>query len=851
MNLIEIKKVLDENLNKETSYGRKRNIIFWYDADGEFKDDIGDLTIENSKIIHLNDNNRFYIKYLLEKEDIESNYLIYSPNPKPLPRENYLLDIEKYSGNEFSTDKATLIMRDFGVKDESLRNVFKKYIKFFGNKERYKRFSSYKITDYAEEKIDIAVLSCLCKLNMPDFDMVLKILFIEQTKDESKYFDDIVNYGDIDAFWSIVEKKYGYHLEEKSLEQLMIMLLITNLSSTLEAKMPNTWEKFVSLKRSDCIIFINHFMNHSTERQYYDLQANYVESKLNISEYISKWDIDSYIQSDTFKAFDEEIIKWLTKNLVDNIGEFERYRKIINRRRTTHWFSIYSNEYEAIYFAMEVLRFEQELQKTIKGSTAFDILDNYTKNYFLFDLFYRKFYLFYDKLNNKDKLFKLAQVVENTYAHWYLDELSVKWSQIIENDLIDNININGVNKQQDFYNDYLRKQVLDGDRVFVIISDALRYEAAKELSDILNRDIRGKTELSYMQGVIPSYTKLGMAALLPHESIEIKDNSDILADGINTSGINNRQNILSLYSEDVLTIQYNDIKDFKRSDYKEIFDGKKLIYIFHNVIDAVGDKAATERGVFEAVEKSLDDLNNLVKNLVNNISATNIYITADHGFIYRRSPLQEYDKITKADVKSIDEGRRFILTDDNSKHHGLLTLPMNYLIKDTNLYSIVPKGVVRFKVQGAGANYVHGGASLQEIVIPVIKFKNIRKDEYKSSKVKVKLTNISRKITNRITYLEFFQTEKVEEKKIAMRLKIYFEDEEGNRISNENIVIADSRSSKPDERSYKEKFTLKDKPYDKEKKYYLVLEDEDETVEKIYEKIPFMVDLAIMNDFGF
>ena len=65
MNLIEIKKVLDENLNKETSYGRKRNIIFWYDADGEFKDDIDDLTIENSKIIHLNDNNRFYIKYLI------------------------------------------------------------------------------------------------------------------------------------------------------------------------------------------------------------------------------------------------------------------------------------------------------------------------------------------------------------------------------------------------------------------------------------------------------------------------------------------------------------------------------------------------------------------------------------------------------------------------------------------------------------------------------------------------------------------------------------------------------------------------------------------------------------------
>lgn len=850
MNLTEIKSILNENFNKETSYGMKRILVFWYDADGEFKDDIKDLILENSKIINLKENNSFHIKYLLEKKDIESNYLIYSPNPKPLLRENYLLDIEKYS-SEFSTDKATVIMRDFGVNDESLRNVFKKYIKFFGNKERYKRFSSYKITDHTEEKIDIAVLSCLCKLNMPDFEMVLKMLFIEQTKEENKCFEDIVNFGDIDGFWTIVEKKYGYHLEEKSLEQLMIMLLITNISGTLEARMPNTWERFVSLKISDCIIFINHFMNHSTEKQYYDLQANYVEAKLNISDYISKWDIDSYIQCDTFKVFDEEIIKWLIKNLVDNIGEFERYRKIINRRRRSHWFGKYHHEYEAIYFAMEVLRLELELQKTIKASSAYELLDNYTKNYFLFDFFYRKFYLYYDKVNNKDTLFKLAQVVENTYTIWYLEELSVKWSQLIEDNLYEDIRIDGVSTQQNFYDDYLRKQILDGDRVFVIISDALRYESAKELNDILNRDIRGKTELTYMQGVIPSYTKLGMAALLPHKSIEISDNSDVLADGINTSGIYNRQKILSLYSEDALAIQYNDIKDFKRSDYKERFDGKKLIYIYHNAIDAVGDKAATERDVFDAVEKAIDDLNYLVKNLVNNISATNIYITADHGFIYRRSPPKEYDKISKTNVKSIDDGRRFILTDDGSKYHGLLTLPMNYLIKDSNLYTLIPKGLVRFKVQGAGANYVHGGASLQEIVIPLIRFKNIRKDEYKSSKVEVKLTNISRKITNRITYLEFFQTDKVEEKKLPLRLKIYFEDEEGKRISNENIVIADSRSSKPDERSYKEKFTLKDKAYDKAEKYYLILEDEDETVEKIYEKIPFMIDLAIMSDFGF
>ena len=850
MNLTEIKKILDENLNKESSDGKERNIVFWHDAEGEFRNDIAELLLDNAKIITLTGNNSFYIKYLIEKEDTESNYLIYSPSPKPLSRENYLLDIEKYSG-EFSTDKATVIMRDLGVTDESLRNIFRKYIKFFGNKERYKRFSSYSIKEFTEDSIDIAVLSAICKLTVPDFESVVKTLLIEQAKEETKYYEEIDKYGDIDAFWRIAGKVYGYNLQDRSLEQLMIMFLVTDISTSLETKMPAMWEKFISSKKADSVVFISHFMNHSTDSEFYDLQADRIEQKLNLYDYISKWNIDDYIHCDTFRAFDEEIIKWLIKNLIENIGEFERYRKIINRRKTAHWFNKYYNEYEAIYFAMEILRIEQELQKTIKGSTAFELLDNYIKKYYLFDMFYRKFYLYYDRIKVKDRMSGLAEVVENTYAHWYLDELSEKWSQAIEDELIDDIRINGVVNQQRFYESYLQKQVLDGERVFVVISDALRYEAAKELSDILNRDIRGKAELSYMQGVTPSYTKLGMAALLPHEKIEIKENSDIIADGSGTEDTKERQKVLSKYSDEALAIRFNDIKDFKRSDYRDAFDGKNLIYIYHNVIDAVGDKALTEREVFEAVEKTFDDLGNLVKNLVNNLSATNIYITSDHGFIYRRSPLMEYDKVTMADVKSVDSGRRFILTKGNTKQKGLLSLSMNYLLKSTNLYALIPKGLVRFKTGGPGENYVHGGVSLQEIVIPVIRFKNIRKDEFRSSKAEVKLMSISRKITNRITYLEFFQTEKIEEKKLPVRLKICFEDEEGNRISNENIVIADSRSSKPEERTYREKFTLKDKPYDKAKKYYLVMEDEEETVEKIYAKVPFMIDLAIINDFGF
>ena len=52
MNLSEIKKTLEDNLNKEVSDGKIRNIIFWYDGDKEFIEDIDNLELDNAKKIY-------------------------------------------------------------------------------------------------------------------------------------------------------------------------------------------------------------------------------------------------------------------------------------------------------------------------------------------------------------------------------------------------------------------------------------------------------------------------------------------------------------------------------------------------------------------------------------------------------------------------------------------------------------------------------------------------------------------------------------------------------------------------------------------------------------------------------
>ena len=854
MNLDKVKKVLNEMLNKETVDGRKRNIVFWYDENAEFVEEIDELQFENAKVIKLTENNSFAIKYELEKVDTGSHYLIYSSSPKPVPRENWLLDILKYS-QEFSTDKTTVIMRDLGVRDASLRDVFKKYIKFFNNKERYRKFVSYNIEKYTEDKVDIAVLSVLCRLQVPDLGSVVKVVLVEEAEGEkNKYLEAIERFGDPNAFWRLMKEVYGYNLEERSLEKLLIMFMVTHLSYNLGREMPKTWQEYISARKSEAIVFLDHFMHHTKDGKIFDPLSSRVEGKLNIKDYIDEWDVDEFIECDTFKAFDEAIISRLIENLMLDIGEFEQYRKIINSRKPTYWFERLKDEYDALYYAIEIIRMEKELNKTIKGQRAYDLLESYAKKYYLMDLFYRRFYTAFDRIEDKESFRQLSEKVENTYTHWYLNQLSVKWSEALQDELAGEWEIHGLSPQNSFYEEYIARYLRNGERVFVIVSDALRYEAAREFSDLLNTERKGATEISYLLGVIPSYTRLGMAAVLPHRKIEINDKAEVLVDSINVQGTEGRQNVLLNYSRDALAITYNDIKDMKRAEYKEKFAGKKLIYIYHNVIDAIGDHTATEREVFKAVEEAFADLRLLVKSLINHLSATNIFITADHGFIYRRAELKEADKIPRRVEGALDENRRFVLTEDNENIDGTLSFTMRYILgKNTKLMAIVPRGVNIFKVQGAGANYIHGGASLQEIVIPVIKFKNDRSksDALSVKKVDVKLTSIFRKITNRITYLEFFQTEKVENKRVPIRLKLYFTDEEDNKISNENIIIADSRSAKPEERTFREKFTLRDLPYDKGKQYYLVMEDEEETVEKVYQKIPFIVDLAIVDDFEF
>ncbi|KRU27600.1 PglZ domain-containing protein [Clostridium sporogenes] len=847
MNLQEIRNFLKELFSKPLGDGKNRHIVFWYDSNEDFAQDIDEFDIENVKVIKLTDKNAFWAKYHIEKEDTTSNILVYSNMEKPIPSEDWLYDIFCYS-EEFSTDRATVIMRELKVMDASLKEEFKLYNTFFKNKERIAAFKNLNIQDYTKEKVHIGVLAVLTKVKIMDIEEILKAILKEYLDGGNKIYEDIKKFGDLDSLWNLMVKYYGYRFEEKSLERFMAMLLVTNMNETIKFQLPKQYTLFLSSKATNCIVFINHFMNNSKDGEYYDKMQELIGDKLKIDKLLENNDSDTFINCDIFQKMDKVFLERITSLLKDEVEEYSKYLNLISTRRTMHFYKKYENEYKAVKWAINLLNKKRELDSTIKSEGSYDMFKSYVKNYYSIDKSYRKFYYYYDNCIEKDELNDLKERIENVYNNWYLQELSIKWFNSLEKRT--SWRIEGLKWQNDFYDQFIK---YGKERVFVIISDGLRYESAEELTTRLTNERKGMIELGFMQGVLPSYTKLGMASLLPNTNIEINDKYDVVVNGISTNGTENRNTILKMENPNSLAITYDKVMDMKDAEIRKAFVGLDVVYIYHNAIDARGDHASTEREVFAATELAFNEIITLVNKLVNRVSASSIIITADHGYLYKRNAMEESDKISGVKLDDGEDSRRFILTPNTNEVEGTVAFSMDYLLGEgSNKNVITPRGTSRFKVQGAGANYVHGGAMLQEVVVPVIKFKNDRSASSVNDirKANISLTSIIRKITNIITYLEFFQEEKIQDKVIAQRIKCYLEDEEGNRISNENIIIGDSRSENPLERSYREKFVLKSMAYDKTKQYFLVMQD-DEDSNGMYERIPFTIDIAIVDEFGF
>ena len=837
----------------------KRRIIFWYDSEREFESMLDELDLPDVKVLRLTGDNFFEAKMQLSETDTESNYLVYHPISMPHLWDDWLRDIELYS-EEFRADLISMQMDELNIPQTVVfRKTVKLYQIFFGNKERVAKLSSLHTKYDTAAQLHIDIMSVLTNAKDNTVQGVIRAILCESLySDDNAALEHIRKFGNEDVLKDMLTKYTGYYADEIILSDLAKHIMITALSSVVQPQTLSGLEKYISSDNQVfCYNVIDEWAHSDDSKKLFEL-ANDISQELDLSERLEKQGVETLLDADCLPCIGECIISHYMNEISENVIKSADILEAVDKRRTSKWAKHFEVYYDGLYAFAQMHAFYLEHITGFHYGTAEQLWKAYCDELYLMDTYYRHFHVVFRKSlksasSELDDLFKnVADAAERIYKNWYLTELNGQWCKLIREGMETEGFIASLPQQIDFYTQDVKPYVIKENRIFVIISDAFRYEVAVELNKKLLQETGGTSEINAMQSVFPSLTKYGMAALLPHEALTISDDFQVMCDGISTEGTENRNKILKKVSAGNCAVVYEDILAMKQAQRRELVSGADVVYIYHNKVDAVGDKAMTENLAFNACEEAVDELLNLVKLVINTMNGTNILITADHGFLYSYQPLEENNKGEKSfvDGSILKTYRRCIIAETGADSEYMMRIPLSTFGSDK--IGFAPLETIRIKKQGGGMNFVHGGIALQECCIPVITFKNIKASSKRfidTKKVALQLLSRTRKIANNIFFLEFYQPETVGGKILSATFELYICDNLSNIVSDVQTIIADKTSDNVQDRVTRIRFTLKGQEFSSTDPYYLNIVDKDSG--DVKDHIEFSIKIAFANDFGF
>lgn len=861
--------------NSLTSLFAAYPIVFWNDLEGEFSASVASLALDNVNLVRLDETPALQVKIDIERQP-DQRWLLYSPAAEPDPIHDWLLDIRLRS-KAFKADSISILLDDLGLASQSLRGYLRERVKFLRSKDRVERLKRLVLASDDADDLDRKMLAVLTRADQPELFSMLQRLFAALISEggvdlnaQPKIWLDVINNDLVEAFWLLAKNQFGYAETEPSLRDLLFRILVTDFCRSLSCEPPESLKHFIlPLKNlaANASVFASRWRSDLSHYGSYNLIAAAVARELQLNRLLCGFSADDLLETMTFEEIERRIVSDLKDRVLAGAGAtLEPVFTLISRRREGHWANQIlagANEtnralaasYDALEAGARFLALKVRYPDGFSFATAEAGFSAYQNELFRFDQLYRHFNRAAEYVEPMGwaVLHKLRQRIESAYSGWFIPQLSSAWASVVEGEsgLLSNWQIPGVVNQQDFFAKVVSPLSDDGaKRIFVVISDAFRYEVAEELVQVINSKSRLKAGLSGLLGVLPSYTALGMAGLLPHQALSYKTkaNPEIVADGKPVSSIEQRGSYLEQYAgvaikaEDLLVLGKDKGRDFVRD--------RQLIYIYHDRIDMIGDKQSSESKTFEAAADTVTELAQLVSFIVNSLNGSNVLVTADHGFLYQESALEEADKsvLSEKPEGALLAKKRYILG-HNFGDSGKAWAGNTSLTAGTELAGSldfwVPKGANRFHFVG-GARFVHGGAMPQEIVIPVIAIRESETEAAKIKSVGISLLGASNKVVTNTQRFEFIQNEAVSERVLARSVVISLRD--GDKpISNEQTVIFDSNSQLLDERKRSLMLTVLSGAYDRNRDYFLVARDAVTKVEIL--RAPVKVDLAFSNDF--
>jgi len=782
-----IQDVLNDLINKN-------RFVFWYDKDGEMSLFITSLDVPGVRIL-IFENNAFSIKHqIIKGEQPERGFIIYFPSAKPKDEDNWLLDIQMMA-SVFYADMGSLYAVECGIPLELKCKVVDKHLEFFKLLDNRKRLAKNITQSTSVYDIEKQMLSIICKTE-PNYDQLTIALAYDSIRGSSEMMQKMESYNYLDLYWSEVEAMFGYN-GPRTINDLMIILFTDDLNHNFE--LPKL--------RNEAFIFMRDWRDSRQHGDLYKEWASYLEKELEIEKKIEAFEINELVKIETYPCVDKVVAMHLQNEVLNDTMSVENIESIVDDREHKPFFSVAAHTIMALLEARRL--FEDIDKKVVQGKFLINSPEEgfqlYFSNLYSIDFHYRHYFREENRAESKSLLADVTKLVEKKYTNSFLLTLASRWQPIV--DAMKQWNMHGVVRQRDFFNIYIAPFLQKGNKVFVIISDALRYETMVELDKCISRLNRMSTTMKPpMLGMLPSYTQLGMAALLPNSVLSYpKQDDEVFVDSMSSKGTDCRNKILKHAVPNSLAITAKDFLNITNS--KTYFRDYDLIYIYSNKIDFVGDKRDTEREVFKATDEEIDNIIKIVE-LIRNGNGSNIFITSDHGYLYQNEQLDDSD-FTDFNVMGdvISDTRRFIIGNNLLPGNPVKTWNSEALGIEAGRQIQIAKGMVRLRKQGSGSRFVHGGAMLQEIVVPLLHV-NIKKAADVSF-VDVDVLNFRAQITTNHQTICFYQNQPVTEKQKGLTLKIGFYDEQDKLISDSVTLVFDSDSTDSRQREKKHQFMFK------------------------------------------
>ena len=782
-------------------------VLFFFDPNHEYQEEIDSWDLEKIALI-VADEALFNLKYKLEFELNQKKVFLYftSPQPEGTEKLNFPLIDLLYANKVLQIDDVAEFMEMYELKPYQ-RPIVKKFISYLKTQKVKKILAPViKSDNFQELSIKKGLISSFLNFDrIAEETTLIPKLFTLLLNDDDSILNNFVQKVNkieatdivcrwLDDYFEISTDSINKPTLLTAVKKLKYSLITQNISrilpddnySELKISSPNKINLLNSLMidwRSDSKI--------STHIEpIFDELANDVDESRIVKLYGTETEYGLYTNKLIYSIL-EQVIEFIPYQPEKSAGILGKLKSNIqDHNNEMKQVAEFLSKVSSIYITLNSI-------KSYIYDNPEDYLEKYTEEYYTIDLNYRKALTLlgdikhtvaFDSLNIADFLDEVHKKYEA-----FLKELNTQWLKCLEDHNFEFTSIR-TKMQYDFFNDYVKNR---DHKIAVIISDALRYEAAYELLTQMHIDPKHQAKIGYMLSSLPSNTKLGMANLLPRNKIEFKKGTFVL-DGISIEGMENRAKILQAKESDSKVIGFEELEKLSRTEARDLFKAK-IVYIYHNTIDAVGDDRKTEQQTFEAVDKALKQLTPMIKKIHSSYNVTDVLITADHGFLYNYKDIPEsmFEQLPDNKNAVVNHNRFTILKKKIATNSYVIDMAKCSIV-DNDYKITIPKAINRYKRQGHGMHFVHGGASIQEMVVPVIESSRQREDV--AERVTFKLLSSNLKIVSGAIKLKILQEKPIGSTIKSVTLLIGLYNDANELVSNEYEITLDSTSKQPTER---------------------------------------------------